>query len=242
MTADKILVVIPAFNEAENIQKTVAEVFHCGQAVSVLVVDDGSADLTSAEAALAGAEVVRLPFNLGIGGAVQTGFKYARDNGFDIMIQVDGDNQHDAAYLKDLLAPVITGEADMTIGSRFLSVQKGFQSSFARRIGINFFVGLISMLTGHKITDPTSGFRAFNKKLINVFARYYPQDFPEPEAIAVASRYKAVIREVPVIMRKRSGGKSSIRDIKTLYYMIKVTFAILLDKFKHTSKELVSCR
>ncbi|MBF0484772.1 MAG: hypothetical protein HQL25_08730 [Candidatus Omnitrophica bacterium] len=127
----------------------------------------------------------------------------------------------------------------MSIGSRFLNDQKGFRSSFTRRIGINFFVGLIGFLTGQKITDPTSGFRAFDKKLIAIFAQYYPQDFPEPEAIAVASRYKAVIQEVPVVMRKRGSGKSSIRDVKALYYMIKVTFAILLDKFKNTRKELV---
>ena len=183
----------------------------------------------------AGADVLSLPFNLGIGGAVQTGFKFANDNNFDFAVQVDGDGQHNAKYIKDILTPVVNGTYDMIIGSRFIPPNTGYKSSFVRRIGINFFAWFISFLTGSKVTDPTSGFRAYNKKMIRIFAKYYPQDFPEPEAIVVAMRWDAKIKEVPVEMRERKSGQSSIRYLKTLYYLIKVTFAILLDKLKQKS-------
>lgn len=232
MSTPKVLIVVPAFNEEKNIFKTVNEILSLKRPVSVLVISDGSRDKTVSEAKKTKAEVIALPFNLGIGGAVQTGFKYARDHGFDIAVQVDGDGQHDVQYLETILAPVINDEADMVIGSRFLPPHLGFQSSFVRRIGIHFFAWLISFLTGCKVTDPTSGFRAYNRKMIKIFARYYPHDFPEPEAIVVAGRYQARIKEVVVQMRKRGAGNSSIRYLKTLYYMIKVTFAILLDKLK----------
>jgi len=232
MKDKSILVIIPAYNEQNNIQKTILEIEKLNLLLSVLVIDDGSTDDTAHEARKAGALVISLPFNLGIGGAVQTGFKFARDKGYDLVVQVDGDCQHDVSYLNGLIQPILNDEVDMTIGSRFLPPYLGYRSSFVRRIGINFFSRLISFLTDYRVTDPTSGFRGFNKKMIKVFAQYYPSDFPEPEAIVVAGRHRARIQEIPVKMRKRSSGNSSIRYLKTLYYMVKVTFAILLDKLK----------
>ncbi len=224
----KTLVIVPAFNEAGNVGRTVAEIRRAGLPCDILVVDDGSLDATAAEAVSQGAWVVALPFNLGIGGAVQTGFQFAFEGGYDVAVQIDGDGQHDASFLRELVAPVVSGQADLAVGSRFSASSDGFKSSFSRRLGIGFFVHLINLLTGARITDPTSGFRAHNKKLIAAFAHYYPHDFPEPEAIVVARRMGASILEVPVSMRARQAGNSSIRYFKSLYYMLKVTVAILL--------------
>lgn len=228
----RVLFIVPAFNEEGNIAKTIGELKGLPLNSQIIVINDGSMDKTSLKAKEAGALIIDLPFNLGIGGAVQTGFKYAKENGFDIAVQVDGDGQHDVDYVAQLIEPIVNNRADMTIGSRFLPPFIGYRSSFVRRIGIHFFAYLISFLTKYSTTDPTSGFRAYNRKMIRVFDRYYPHDFPEPEAIVVAGRYKAAMLEVPVKMRKRESGKSSIRYLNTLYYMIKVTFAILLDKIK----------
>jgi len=170
--------------------------------------------------------------NLGIGAAVQTGFQYAQRHQYDIAIQMDGDGQHDVSFVEKILEPIRRDEADMVVGSRFLEKTGGFQSSFSRRLGINFFVHLISALTGVKITDPTSGFRAYNKKMIALFAEYYPHDFPEPEAIVVSQQAGARIVEISVVMRAREAGSSSIRYFKTLYYMVKVTLAILLHMIR----------
>ncbi len=238
--ADKrILIIVPAYNESGNIEKTVREILAQPLPLTVLVIDDGSSDRTAQEArrlnlpaGKAGVFVISLPFNIGIGAAVQTGFQFALKEGFDIAVQVDGDGQHDSTFLEKLLTPVLKGEADMTIGSRFLPPNLGYRSSFVRRIGINFFSHLISFLTQVKVTDPTSGFRAYNKKMIAAFARHYPYDFPEPEAIVLGTRLQAKIIEVPVEMRKRAAGFSSIRYLRTLYYMVKVTSAILLDMVK----------
>lgn len=228
----RILIIVPAFNEARNIRSTVEEILGFDPSLDVVVVNDGSTDDTANVAAMTKARVVNLPFNLGIGGAVQTGIRYAREQNYDIAVQIDGDGQHNPQFLPQILNPVINGEVDVAIGSRFLPPYVGYRSSFVRRIGINFFANLISVLTGSKVTDPTSGFRAFNKKMINVFAQYYPHDFPEPEAIVVARRFGGRVKEFPVEMRKRAHGISSIRYFRTLYYMIKVTLAILLDQLK----------
>ncbi len=255
MSDSKILVIVPAFNESGNIGNTVAQLQKLSLALEVLVIDDGSSDQTAKEAQFAGAKVVSLPFNLGIGGAVATGFLYALRNGYDIAAQVDGDGQHDVDYLKVILDPVLHGQADIVVGSRFMTEdraatsegmpspsgraagrQSGWRSSTVRRIGIRFFAWLISGLTGFSITDPTSGFRAFNSKVIRLFAQNYPQDFPEPESIVSAKRFGLRLVEVPVQMRKRVHGQSSIRYFKTLYYMIKVTIAILLDMLKKETK------
>ncbi len=236
MNTDGILVIVPAYNEGANIKKTIQEIYLSRLSPAVLVVDDGSSDATSAEARAAQAWVATLPFNTGIGGAVQTGFQFALNKGFSIAAQIDGDGQHDAAFLEKLIEPILKNEADMTIGSRFLPPHLGYRSSFVRRIGINFFSRLISFLCRVNVTDPTSGFRAYNQKAIKLFAREYPHDFPEPEAVMVASRYGMRIVEVPVVMRKRQGGLSSIRYFKTLYYMVKVTVAILLSMLKKKRK------
>lgn len=228
----RLLIVVPAYNEAGSIRSVVAEILMSPWNLDVLVVDDGSSDDTYQEAKAAGVNVISLPFNLGIGGAVQTGFQFAKRQGYDLVVQMDGDGQHDADFLDGLVTPLLNNEVDMTIGSRFIPPFLGYQSSYVRRIGINFFARLLSAMTGSTVTDPTSGFRAYNRKMINVFARYYPHDFPEPEAIVVAGRYGARIREVPVTMRQRQAGSSSIRYFKTLYYMIKVTLAILLGRLK----------
>lgn len=232
MSEKRVLIVIPAFNESRAIGKLIQEIRTLHPSYMPLVIDDGSKDNTAEEAAKAGALVVSLPYNLGIGGAVQTGYKVAAREGYDAAVQIDGDAQHDPRYLSTVLAPVLSGELDMCIGSRFLTQDTGFKSTFSRRIGIRFFSLLLRSLTKVPLTDPTSGFRATGKKLIQHFAAYYPVDFPEPEAIQTAKRLGARVGEVPVSMRKRLGGISSIRFAKTMYYMVKVTLAILIDTLK----------
>jgi glycosyltransferase involved in cell wall biosynthesis len=236
-SSERILAIVPAFNECGNIGRTVQEIRNVAKGVDILVIDDGSLDATAQEALLAGGMVVSLPFNLGIGAAVQTGFQYAQSHQYDIAVQVDGDGQHDASYIDKILRPIRCQEADMVVGSRFLEKTGGFRTSFSRRVGINFFVHLINALTGVKISDPTSGFRAYNKKMIALFSEYYPHDFPEPEAIVVAQQAAGRIVELPVVMRKREAGSSSIRYFKTVYYMIKVTMAILLHMIRQKPRQ-----
>lgn len=232
MTDQRILAIVPAYNESGNIQRTIEEIKKAVLPLDIVVINDCSGDTTAVEAKAAGGKVISLPLNLGIGGAVQTGFQFAKKYQYDFAVQIDGDGQHDVRYLEALLKPVMNNAADVAIGSRFQKPFLGYQSSFVRRIGIHFFARLISFLTQYHITDPTSGFRAFNRKAINVFAENYPQDFPEPESIVVANRLGMRVVEVPVEMRKRMAGQSSIRYLRTLYYMIKVTLAILLAMLK----------
>jgi len=232
VTSAKVLIIVPAFNESGNIARSIKDIQKYNHPFDILVIDDGSKDKTVQEALEAGARVVSLPFNLGIGGAVQTGFQYALEHGYDIAVQMDGDGQHDASFLVKLITPILEGQADMVIGSRFIEDNGGFKSSFSRRLGIRFFVRLIDALTGLNISDPTSGFRAHNQKIITAFADNYPQDFPEPEAIVVAKRLGGRISEVAVLMRKREGGQSSIGQLKSIYYMFKVTFAICLHMIR----------
>lgn len=234
MAPPKILVILPAYNESGNIGKTIRELKTLAFPFDIAVIDDGSKDSTAREAFDCGVKVICLPFNLGIGGAVQTGFLYAARECYDAAAQVDGDGQHDPLYLKTILDPVLEGKADFVVGSRFIGTSRGWQSSPVRRIGIKFFAVLISALTGYNVTDPTSGFRAVNAKVIRTFAANYPADFPEPESIMIAKRYGFHLIEVPVQMRKRLHGHSSIRYFRTLYYMIKVTLAILLNKLKRS--------
>ncbi len=232
MQNKKILVVIPAYNEEGNLSRVIKSIKTRQEPLDPLVVNDASTDRTAREAAEAGAMVISLPCNLGIGGAVQTGFKYARENNYDFAIQFDGDGQHDAAYIAAILEPVLSGRLDMCIGSRFLSIEGEFKSSFLRRMGIRFFSVLIGFLTGQRLSDPTSGFRAFGRKAIGLFAESYPIDFPEPESIVIAKHNGVLIGEAPVIMHARGSGNSSIRYLKSGYYMVKVTLAILLCRLK----------
>lgn len=225
----KILVIIPALNEGKHVRRVVESVKSTVPQAKILVVDDGSKDDTRLQAEQSGAQVVSAPYNLGIGGAVQIGFKIAEIEQADIAVQLDGDGQHDPLFIKDLVAPLVSGQLDLCIGSRFLSEASAFKSTPLRRAGIAFFGRLLKLVTGLPITDATSGFRAWNRQMITLFAESYPIDFPEPETIQIAKRHGARIGEVPVKMRKRLGGRSSIRYLTTLYYMIKVTLAILID-------------
>lgn len=228
----KAIVIIPAYNEEENIGKLLRRLKEITDIeLDVVVINDNSVDNTSKICAQYNVEIIDLPCNLGIGGAVQTGYKFAQINNYDFAIQVDGDGQHNPEYISEMLYNLIDGKADMIIGSRFLK-KEGFQSSSARRIGIKYFSNLISLLSGQKITDPTSGFRACNKKVIKLFTRRYPQDYPEPESIIFLNRQKLKIMEIPVIMREREGGESSINLLKSVYYMIKVSLAIIIDHFR----------
>lgn len=232
MQNKRALIIVPACNEAANIADLIKEIQGNYPDFPILVINDGSSDRTAKEAEQAGALVVSHPYNLGIGGAVQTGYKVAAMEEFDAVVQMDGDGQHDPSFLMDVLNPVLHDELDLSIGSRFLSPNAEFRSTFIRRIGIRFFAFLLGALTGIQVTDPTSGYRATGRKLIRRFADFYPVDFPEPEAIKIAKRFNAKVGEVPVNMRKRVGGKSSIRYLKTFYYMIKVTLAIVIDALK----------
>lgn len=226
---DKILLIIPAFNESENLPKLIASINKESYNYDVLIINDYSTDNTGEIAKELGVNVINLPCNLGIGGAVQTGYKYAYENGYDYAIQVDGDGQHDPSYLK-LLHKKIKEGYNFVIGSRFIE-KRGFQSTFTRRVGIQFFYHLIKFLGKEKITDATSGFRIADKSVIKLFSQYYPSDYPEPETIMLLIKNNFKIVEIPVVMKERENGKSSINLIKSIYYMIKVTLAIVLSYF-----------
>lgn len=225
----KVLVIIPAYNESHNIEDTLQSLLEEEIEVDYLVINDCSKDNTLDILKKLNSRYVDLPINLGIGGGMQTGYKYAFRNGYDIAIQMDGDGQHIPAYIKDLIDPIINDEADLVVGSRFLN-KVGFQSSRMRRLGINFLSGLIHICCGVKVKDVTSGFRAANRKVIELFSGNYAQDYPEPESLVTCAVSGIRILEVPVVMKERSGGKSSITYLKSIYYMIKVSVAIILRR------------
>ena len=228
----KKLVIIPAYNEKDSIVKTVKDIKDNAQGFDYIVVNDCSTDNTYDVCVENGLKVINLPLNLGIGGAVQTGYLYAFQNGYDIAVQFDGDGQHDAAYLNEMADYLVKNECDMVIGSRFIE-KEGFQSSFIRRVGIKYFTFLIHLLTGKTITDPTSGMRMCNRRTIEMFAKEYPIDYPEPESTVRLIRPKRKIEEVPVIMRERAEGVSSLSSVRhSVYYMIKVSIAILVEKWR----------
>ncbi len=228
----KILLIIPAYNEADNIGRVVENLIRNFPQYDYVIVNDGSSDGTGELCMEKGYQVLNLPINLGIGGAVQTGYRYALKYGYDIAVQLDGDGQHDASYVKRLIEPLLAGEADVVIGSRFLR-REGFQSSRSRRIGINILSDLIWLCTGKRIRDVTSGFRAVNRRFITIYAEDYPSDYPEPEAIITAVMHRGRVAEVPVVMKEREGGTSSITFRKSVYYMIKVTLAILVKRISY---------
>ncbi|MGN0437440.1 MAG: glycosyltransferase family 2 protein [Lachnospiraceae bacterium] len=223
----KILVIIPAYNEEETILNVIKKLNKDCKRADYIVINDCSTDHTLVKLKEANASYLNLPLNLGIGGGVQAGYKYAYENGYDIAIQIDGDGQHDTAYLEKVIAPIENGEADIVIGSRFIT-KEGFQSSGMRRFGIKFLSTLIRICCGTKVQDVTSGFRAVNRKGISLYAKDYPVDYPEPEAIVKASVMGYRIKEVPVIMKEREAGESSISPFKSIYYMIKVSVAIVI--------------
>ena len=226
----KCLVIIPAYNEEENIEKVINSLRSLNNSdVDVLVVNDCSTDNTVSVLKKLNQKYISLPMNLGIGGAVQTGYKYAFENDYDIAIQIDGDGQHDVSYINDIISPIINDECDMVVGSRYIT-REGFQSSVARRIGIRILSLMIKVRCRCDVKDVTSGYRAVNKKIIKVFSKSYPTDYPEPETIAVAALSRLNIKEVPVVMKEREFGKSSINIMKSVYYMIKVSIAIVVSK------------
>ena len=222
------LAVVPAYNEASCVQRVVRDLHEQAPHVDVLVVDDGSTDGTGARAAQAGARVVSHPFNLGIGGAVQSGFKFALERGYDYMVQVDGDGQHDPGEIATLIS-AMDGDAtlDMVCGSRFLK-DNGYPAPISRRTGIHIFAFILSRIVGQRVSDPTSGFRLYNRRAIQLFARDYPHDYPEVEAVLMVHFHRLKMREVPVRMFTRAGGVSSISSGKSAYYMVKVLLAIFV--------------
>jgi glycosyltransferase involved in cell wall biosynthesis len=233
----KVLIIVPAYNEEKNLPRLFARLREECPDYDVVVVNDCSKDRTLDVCSRYGVSTINLPVNLGIGGAVQSGYKYAFYNKYDAAVQVDGDGQHDPKYISQLVKEIEKGYS-LCIGSRFINME-GFQSTVARRAGIKFFSALIYLLTGQAVKDPTSGFRACDFRTIELFARDYPRDYPEPETIVNVSRNNLTITEIPVLMGRREEGKSSITSSKSIYYMIKVSLAILIASlYKHGSSEV----
>jgi glycosyltransferase involved in cell wall biosynthesis len=226
----RVLVVIPAFNEAATIGAVVAEV-RAAFAGDVVVIDDGSADGTAIAARRAGVRVLRHPCNLGIGAAVQTGFLYALAHDYEGVLRLDGDGQHDPTYIPRFLELLQTGAADIVVGSRFLA-RKGYQSTAARRVGI-VILALLSALVGTRVTDPTSGYWGLNRRALDLLARFQPDDYPETQALVLATRAGCRIRELPVIMRARTAGRSSLAGVtRSSFYMVNVMLAVLMERLR----------
>ena len=232
----KTLVIIPCYNEQDSIVKVINNLKNNAPDADYLIVNDCSTDNTEKILRENGFNYINNPINLGIGGGVQAGYLYAQQNGYDIAVQMDGDGQHDPKYLSKVIAPVADGTFDMAIGSRFIE-KEGFQTSFMRRFGINIISAFILILTGKRIKDTTSGFRACNRKLIEFFARNYADDYPEPEAIMACIVNGFSVGEVAVVMEERHGGVSSIRSLKSAYYMIKVCLALIVNRISFAGKK-----
>lgn len=230
---DKTLIIIPAYNEEDNVLNTVSTIINKAE-YDYIVINDGSVDDTQTICENNNINVIQLPINLGIGGAVQTGYKYAQEKGYLSAVQIDGDGQHNLEFLSEMKEVLCKENADMVIGSRYLN-KEGFQSSAIRRAGIKWFTFLIKILTGHTITDPTSGYRLIGRKGIELFAEDYPKDYPEPETIVTMLCNDNKIVEMPVLMNERQGGSSSITAFKSIYYMFKVSLSLLLEKFRKHS-------
>lgn len=229
---DAILVIIPAYNEAGAIRQVVNRIHTLLPTADTLVIDDGSADATAHEAQTAGAFVVRHPFNLGIGGAVQTGLKFAQQHNYDYVIRMDGDGQHSAAEICHFLAALQARTADMVFGSRFLGVDIDWQIPFSRRLGIRLYTWQVTLLTGHTMTDPTSGFWGLNRRATQLLATYLPQDFPDVESHIILHKAGLKQIEIPVHMHARTAGVSSINLARSIYYACKVTLAVITTALK----------
>ena len=224
--------IVPAYNEERAVSRVIDELRAFDPGLDIVVVDDGSVDRTADVAAAKAVRVLRLPFNLGIGGAVQTGFLFAYEHGYDLAVRVDGDGQHDPAQLVRVLEPVLAGEADIAVGSRFAADDAGYRSSRTRRIGIRILARVVSRIVGQPVTDTTSGFQAVNRVGIALFAHDYPHDYPEVEATVMVFRHRLRLREVAVTMRARDSGRSSITSLRSVYYMVKVLLAIFVGLFR----------
>ena len=227
----KRIVIIPAYNEIESIVSTVEDIRDNAPGFDYVIINDCSQDGTMRFCTQRGMNIINLPVNLGIGGAVQTGYLYAWRNGYDVAVQFDGDGQHDAKYLNAMADYLEANEADMVIGSRFIN-KEGFQSSGLRRFGIRYFSLLIRFLTGKTVLDPTSGMRMVNRDVMKIYSEDYPVDYPEPESVVTILNMGKKVLEVPVIMRERQGGVSSISAGRSVYYMVKVTLAILMERMR----------
>ena len=227
----KRVAIVPALNEEESVGRVIEEIRAFDPSFEIVVVDDGSTDRTGEVAASHGARVLRLPFNLGIGGAVQTGYRYAHERGYDLAVQIDGDGQHDPRELPAILAPVLDGTVDMAVGSRFAGGRR-YRAPLARRLGIRVFAWTVSLLVGQRVTDTTSGFRAVNRRGIALFAADYPHDYPEVEATVMVVKHRLRLCEVPVAMRERTAGRSSIGPFSSVYYMVKVLLALFVGLFR----------
>lgn len=230
-TALRCIAIVPAYNEEASVARVIEDIRSADPSFDIVVVDDGSTDQTGAVAEAAGAHVVHLPYNLGIGGAVQTGLQYARDHDFDVAVQVDGDAQHDPNEIPKILAPLIEGKADLVVGSRFLG-EGDYEPPFTRLLGIKLLSRIVSLIVRQRVTDTTSGFRAANRRAISLFAADYPHDYPEVEATVLVFRHRLRLIEVPVSMRLRGAGASSITFRRSGYYMLKVLLALFVGLFR----------
>jgi len=231
----KILVIVPAYNEECCVESVIEDISCHFPSGDILVVNDGSGDMTSDIARNLEARVIDLPYNLGIGGAMQTGFLYALHEGYDAALQFDADGQHHADQIEKILKPFLSGSADLVVGSRFLS-EGGFTSSVQRRIGSKILSFVVSAIVGIRITDTTSGFRVYGRKTLEFFSSNYPEDYPEVESFVLAHKKGLRIVEVPSEIGPRTGGKSSITFSQAGYYMVKVMLAILVDLMKRIDR------
>jgi glycosyltransferase involved in cell wall biosynthesis len=227
----KILAIIPALNEDETLRGVIQGIRTFLPHADILVVNDGSTDATSDIARDEGVLVLEHPYNMGIGATMQTGFLHALRNGYDVAIQVDGDGQHNPEFLPSLIQPILVGKSNVVIGSRYLS-GGGFKSTFLRKLGIKYFTYLVWIFSRKTVTDPTSGFRAMDRKGLELFSEEYPSDYPEVEALISANRRGLHFQEIPTRMRDRQGGISSIGAMSALYYMVKVTLSISIGSFR----------
>jgi glycosyltransferase involved in cell wall biosynthesis len=225
------IAIVPAYNEAESLGSVLEEIRTADPELEVVVVNDGSTDATASVAAAAGVAVVTLPFNVGIGGAVQTGYQYALEQGFELAIQVDGDGQHDPHEIGQIIGPILEGRADLVVGTRFVK-GGGYRGTRLRRVGIRHFATVVSLMVRQRVSDTTSGFRAVSRKALRLFAAEYPHDYPEVESIVLLSRHGLRMLEVPVQMRVRETGNSSITALRAAYYMIKVLLALFIGLFR----------
>ena len=231
LAALRRIAIVPAYNEEGRVGRVIDEIRAFDPGFEVVVVDDGSVDRTAEVAAAAGARVLSLPYNLGIGGSVQTAFRFALENGFELAVRLDGDGQHDAAHLGALIAPVLAGEADIAVGSRFLG-DGGYRQSAHRQIGNRILAGAASLVARERVTDPSSGFQALNARAIELFANDYPHEFPEVEATVLVAKHRLRRIEVPAAMRERLAGSSSHGVLKSAYFLAKVLLALFVAVFR----------